>query len=70
MTVTAVSEFWRKGIATEILNDIKNGQIPLCFEKIEVSVDESNTTSIALFEQAGFRKVSEKDELINYVYEK
>ncbi len=70
VALTVVPEFWRKGIGTEILNDIKTGKTPLCFEKIEVSIDESNTGSIALFEKAGFKKVSKEDELINYVYEK
>lgn len=70
MAVTVVPEFWRKGIGTEILNDIKTGKTPLCFEKIEVSIDKSNTASIALFEKAGFKKVSKEDELINYIYEK
>ena len=34
------------------------------------AIDETNSASLKLFENAGFRRVSKDDELINLVYQK
>ena len=63
-------EYQRRGIATGILRDVQNGRIPLDFERIEVSIEESNIASIKLFEKMNFVFLSKDGELINYVYQK
>lgn len=68
MDVMVVPEHQRKGIATKILNDIKSRKLSPDFERIEVSIDETNIASIALFEKSGFEFVSKDDELLNYIY--
>lgn len=68
MDVMVVPEHQRKGIATKILNDIKSRKLLPDFERIEVSIDETNIASIALFEKSGFEFVSKEDELLNYIY--
>ena len=56
------------GFATSVVSDIQNDTFGLNFKRIEIAIDESNTTSIKLFERAGFSFVSKEDELLNYVY--
>lgn len=58
-----------KGIASAVLREIQGGKLVSGFDKIEVSIDESNIKSIRLFEKLGFAYVSKEDELIDYVYE-
>lgn len=70
MDIMAVPEYQKKGIGSTVLRDIQNGVLPIAFEQIEVSVDESNTASINLFEKMNFRYVSRDGELVNYVYMK
>ena len=38
--------------------------------RIEISIDETNTASLRLFENAGFIRESKEDELINFVYQR
>ena len=59
----------RKGTATVVLGDILAGKLVCGFDRIEVSIDESNSASICLFEKLGFVCVSKEEELLNYVYE-
>ena len=40
------------------------------YEKIEISIDETNIASLNLFERAGFIRISKEDELINFVYQR
>jgi len=68
MDIMVVPEHQRKGVATKILNDIKLRKLLPDFERIEVSIDETNIASIALFEKSGFEFVSKDDELLNYSY--
>jgi len=63
-------EFQRNGLGTKILNDIQNDVFELDFERIEISIDERNTASLKLFENAGFVRISKEDELLNYVYQR
>ena len=70
MDILIFPEFQRMGFATRVIKDIQNDIIGLNYDRIEISIDESNIASIKLFENAGFSFVSKEDELLNYVYEK
>lgn len=68
MDVMVFPKYQKKGFGTIILRDIQAGKLPLAFDKIEVSIDESNIASIKLFEKMKFCYVSKDDELLTYVY--
>ena len=68
MDIMVVPKYQNQGIASSILKDILSGILPPEFDYVEVSIDESNIASIRLFERFGFTRVSQEDELINYVY--
>ena len=70
MDILIFPEFQRRGLATKVIKDIQNDIFKLNYKKIEISIDESNTASIKLFKNGGFKFVSKEDELINFVYEK
>ena len=53
-----------------IVNNIQNNMSGLDYERIEISIDETNVASLRLFENAGFIRVSKEDELINFVYQR
>ena len=68
MDIMVIPEFQRRGFGTSIIRDIQNGALPPSFERIEISIDESNIASIKLFKKMGFGFRSREDELLNYVY--
>lgn len=70
MDILVFPEFQGKGLGTKILKDIQNDVFGLDFDRIEVSIDEENTASLRLFQNAGFLPTSKEDELINFVYRK
>ena len=70
MSILVFSDFQRKGFGKIILKDIQNDVFGLHYDSVEVSVDEKNYASLALFKSAGFVKVSQEDELVNFVYRK
>ncbi len=70
MDVMVIPAYQRNGVATKILNDIQSGNLPLDYDKIEISIDKSNTASIRLFEKMNFKLVSVEDELLNYEWVK
>ena len=70
MDLVVIPKYQKKGIGTMIIRDIITGKLQPDFERIEVSIDESNIPSIRLFEKMQFRYVSKEDELLNYVYQK
>lgn len=70
MDILVFPEFQGKGLGTKILKDIQNDVFGLDFERIDVSIDEENTASLRLFQNAGFLPTSKEDELINFVYRK
>ncbi len=70
MDILIFAEFRRMGFATRIIKDIQNDIFGLDYDRIEISIDESNVASIKLFENAEFTFVSKEDELLNYVYER
>ena len=68
MDLVVLPQDQRKGIGTQILKDILRGALPITFDRIEVSIDESNTASRKLFQKMGFSFLSKEEELENYVY--
>ena len=70
MDILIFPEFQRIGFATRVIKDIQNDIFGLNYDRIEISIDESNIGSLKLFETAGFTFVSKEDELLNFVYEK
>lgn len=70
MDILVFPEFQRTGLGTKIVKDIQNDIIGLNYERSEISIDERNTASLKLFENAGFIRVSKENELINFVYRK
>ena len=70
MDIVVFPQYQRKGIGSKILNDIGKGKLGLDFDKIQVSIDESNIASIKLFEAAGFVCVAKDEELLEYEYVK
>lgn len=69
LSVLVFPEHQNKGYGTAAIKDIKSGVLPCTFDRIEVSVATDNTASIRLFEKCGFVCVSQKEDLLNYVYE-
>ena len=63
-------EYQRLGFGTRIVKDLQSGALGLGYACIEVSVDVRNEASLKLFENAGFIRVSQEDELITLVYQK
>ena len=70
MDIMVFPEFQRMGLGTIILEDILHDVFGLEYDRIEISIDEANTSSLKLFEKAGFTRTSKEDELINYVYQR
>ena len=70
MDIVVFPEYQRQGLGSEILRDIQAGAVLGGFERIEVSIEESNGASRRLFEKMGFVPVSKEDELIQYEYNK
>lgn len=70
LSLLVIPDFQNQGIGTAILTDIKNGVLPIEFEKISVSIDEDNFASLQLFKKAGFLQTSKEDELIDFIYNK
>lgn len=70
MDILIFPEFQRQGFATRVIKDIQNDIFGIKYERIEISIDESNTASRKLFENADFSFICKEDELLNYAYEK
>ncbi len=66
ISILTLPRYQNQGFATQIIEDIKVGNIIKNFNKIVVSIDRDNTASIRLFEKAGFILVDQEDELLNY----
>ena len=70
MDILIFPKFQRKGFATKVIEDIQHDIFKLNYNRIEISIDETNLASLKLFENAGFTRMSKDDELINLVYQK
>ena len=70
MDILVFPEFQRTGLGAKIMKDIQNDVFGLDYERIEISIDEGNTASLRLFENAGFIRTSKDDELINFAYQR
>lgn len=70
MDILIFPKFQRKGFATKVIEDIQDDIFKLYYNRIEISIDETNSASLKLFENAGFTRTSKDDELINLVYQK
>ena len=70
MDILIFPELQKMGFATRVIKDIQNDIFGLNYDRIEISIDESNIASLKLFENAGFTFVSKEAELLNYVYER
>ncbi|MDE6107421.1 MAG: GNAT family N-acetyltransferase [Oscillospiraceae bacterium] len=68
LSLLVIPEFQRQGIGTEILREMQGGVFPLTFERIEVSIEKSNTASLGLFHKMGFTQVAEDEELMDFVW--
>ena len=68
MSIVVFPEYQKRGIATKILKDIQKNELISEFDKICVSIDENNTASLKLFENAGFICVDKDEELREYEY--
>ena len=70
VAILVFCEYQRQGFGTRIVKDIQDGVLGIEYDNIEISIDERNTASLKLFENAGFVRVSQEEELINMVYRK
>ncbi len=70
MDIMVIPEYQKKGYGTAILRDIQTDKLPFSFDRIEVSIDETNVASIRLFEKMNFQYAAKEDELLDYVFVK
>lgn len=68
ISILVFPTFQRRGYGKSILKDIQNDIWGLDYQKIHVSVDERNISSLNLFHNAGFHVISKEDELVNLAY--
>lgn len=69
MSILVLPEYQNQKIGSSIIKDIQNRRLPVDFERIEVSIDETNIASIRLFEKMNFKLFSKENELLTYVYQ-
>ena len=70
MAILVFPKFQRMGFGAQIVKDIQNDIFGLDFDRIEISIDKTNSASLKLFEKAGFIRTLKEDELINFVYQR
>ena len=68
MSIVVMPEYQKQGIGTAILHDIQNRVLPLQYTHIKVSIEKTNVASLKLFQKMSFTKISEDEELLNYIY--
>ena len=69
MSILVFPEYQNQKIGSSIIKDIQDRKLPIDFERIEVSIDETNVASIRLFEKMNFKLFSKEKELLIYVYQ-
>jgi len=70
VAILVFCEYQRLGFGTRIVKDIQDGVLGIEYDNIEISIDERNTASLKLVENAGFIRLSQEEKLINMVYRK
>lgn len=68
MSILVIPIFQKRGIGTAILYDIQNGVPPLTYTHIRVSIDKFNSSSLRLFKKMDFTKISEEEDLIDFIW--
>lgn len=68
MSILVIPIFQKRGIGTAILYDIQNGVLPLTYTHIKVSIDKFNSSSLRLFKKMDFTKISEEEDLIDFIW--
>lgn len=66
VSLFTLPEYQRKGVASQILADIKAGKVVQDISEIIAFVDKTNAPSLRLFEKTGFMKAGEEEELLEY----
>ena len=69
MSILVFPEYQNQKIGSSIIKDIQDRKLPIDFERIEVSIDETNVASIRLFEKMNFKLFSKEKELLIYAYQ-
>ncbi len=68
LAVVVFPEYQNKGIGTHMVKFITDGKTGLEFKEIQVSIDEKNTASMKLFRKAGFTRIGQEEELVEFQY--
>ena len=68
MDIMVLPQWRRCGVGTKVMQDVLRGVLISGFDQIEVSIDETNTASIRLFEKMGFSFTTQAEELRSYLY--
>lgn len=68
MSILVIPIFQKRGIGTAILYDIQNGVLPLTYTHIKVTIDKFNSSSLRLFKKMDFTKISEEEDLIDFIW--
>lgn len=69
MSILVFPEYQNQKVGSNIIKDIQCRKLPIDFERIEVSIDETNIASIRLFEKMNFKLIFKENELLTYVYQ-
>ena len=68
LALVVFPEYQKKKIGTSAVQEVIAGKTGLSFKEIQVSIDEKNIASLKLFQNAGFNKIGQKDELVDLQY--
>lgn len=68
LSLVVFIQYQNRKIGSDAIKCVIEGITGLDFKEIQVSVDEKNTASMRLFQNAGFNKIGQKDELVDLQY--
>lgn len=68
LSVVVFIQYQNRKIGSDAIKCVIEGITGLDFKEIQVSVDEKNTASMRLFQNAGFIKIGQKDGLVDLQY--
>ncbi len=69
MSILVFPEYQNQKIGSSIIKDIQDRKLAIDFERIEISIDETNIASIRLFEKMNFKLFAKEKELFTYIYQ-